>query len=201
MAPVVQGAEDRFAIGEIEFSDGCEVLADALEVAQVHAEGLEKDALDCEIVTNGGHRTLRMSVSDVEDCSPGAFLESSNRLAAGHCEGTNVDAPLFQDVGVAIMEVGALEAIQFTDIQFSEVLDGIDGKGMSLGDRGSGLHSSCLGAGIDGVESLRGEAAREGVGLATAHLVKGGIAGALEAAFLIGVGLSVSNENDTHIQT
>ena len=192
MAPIVQGTEDGVTIGEIEFGYGCEVLTYALEIAQVHSQGLKEDALYSEVVADGDNRARGVAVADVEDCVPGTFLEPDDGLAAGHGEGADVDPPLFQDVRIAFTKVGALEAIQLADVQLPEVLGGIDRKGMGLSYGRSSLQGTGLWTGIDGVQILRGEAAGEGLGLGLAHLVERGVAGALEAAFLIGVGLSVS---------
>ena len=144
MAPVVQGAEDGVTIGEIEFGYGCEVLAYALEIAQVHSQGLKEDALYSEVVADGDNRARGVAVSDVEDCVPGTFLEPDDGLAAWHGEGADVDPPLFQDVRIAFTEVGALEAIKLADVQLPEVLDGIDGKGMGLSYRRSSLQGTGL---------------------------------------------------------
>lgn len=201
MALIVQGPEYRVSIGKIELGDGRQIQADALEVAEVHTQGLEKNALDCEVVADGGYRSLRVPVADVEDGVPGAFLEPDDRLATGHGEGANVDAPLFQDVGISLTQVGAVEAIELTDVQLSEVVHGIDGEGAGLGNWGCCLDGPGLRAGIDRVQLLGGESAAKGLGLAKARFVERGVAGALESTFLIGVGLAVSYEDDAHAQT
>ncbi len=198
MAPIVQGPEYGVAIGEIELGDGCQILTDALEVAEVHPEGLEKDTLNGEVMADGGYRSFWVPVTYLEDGVPGTLLEADNGLAAGHGKGADVDSPLFQDVGIALTEVEAVEAVELTDVQFSEGLHGVDGEGAGLGNRGRCLNGPGLGAGVDGNERLTGKVAAEGLGLAEPCLVKGGIAGALESTFLVGVGFSVSNEDDTH---
>ena len=48
---------------------------------------------------------------------------------------------------------------------------------------------------------IREHLAAKGLGLAKARLIERGIAGALESTFLVGVGFSVSNEDDTHFES
>ena len=127
MAPIVEGPEDGASIREFELCNGSQILADALEIAQVHAEGLEKDALNGEVVADDGYSSLRVFVADVEDGVPGAFLEPDYGLTAGHGEGADIDSPLFQDVGIAFTEVGAEEAVELSDVQFSKIFNGLNG--------------------------------------------------------------------------
>ena len=102
-------------------------------------------------------------------------------------------------MGVTFPEVVGLEAIKFTDVQLPEAFQSLDREAEGFGDRGGGLQGASLGTAVDGFDLLGGKPTSEGLGLGEAGMIKPGVAGALETALLIGVGLSMSNEDNSHM--
>ena len=79
VAPIVEGLEGGLTVSEVHLADGCKILPNALEVAQVHPQRLDKDALNGKVVADGGDSDVFiMTFANPQDGFPGALLQADD---------------------------------------------------------------------------------------------------------------------------